>query len=122
MEMEIMEMHDDVKRGAKSLREAWRNPPVAQSFCFPWTKLLICCCHAKWFLKSLDPDGKRIVSNVYMEVYTRSSMYYDLVVTRKDEGLYYFANALEIYESFVWITRKSTWGKYPARTCRMYMP
>jgi hypothetical protein len=42
-------------------------------------------------------------------------MYYDLVVTRKDEGLYDFPNALEIYESFVWITRKSTWGKYPAR-------
>ncbi len=60
------------------------------------------------FLKSIDPDGKSIVSDVYKEVYKRSSMYYDLVVTRGDEGLYDFPNALEIYESFVWITRKST--------------
>jgi hypothetical protein len=84
--------------------------------------LLICRCPAwacQWFLKSIDPDGKRTVSDVYKEVCKRSSMCYDLVVTRNDEGLYDFPNALEIYESFVWITSKSTWGKYPARcTCR----
>ncbi len=35
------------------------------------------------------------------------------------QGLYDFPNVLEIYESFVLITRKSTWGKYPAGcTCR----
>jgi hypothetical protein len=60
---------------------------------------------SQWFIKSIDPDGKRSVSDVYKEVYKISSMYYDLVVTRNDEGLYYFPNALEIYESFVWITR-----------------
>ncbi len=50
-----------------------------------------------WFLKYLDPDWKRTVSNVHKEVYKRSSMYYDLIVTGKDEGLYNFWNALEIY-------------------------
>ncbi len=75
----------------------------------------------QWFLKSIDPDGKRTASDVYKEVYKLSSIYYDLVVTSKEsgEGLYYFSNALEIYYSFVWITLKSTWGKYPSGcTCR----
>jgi hypothetical protein len=34
---------------------------------------------------------------VYKEVYTRSELYNELVVTRKDEGKYDFPNALEIF-------------------------
>ncbi len=50
-----------------------------------------------WDLKSLNPDGKRTVTNVYKEVYKRSSQYHDLVITSKDEDKYDFENALEVY-------------------------
>jgi hypothetical protein len=39
--------------------------------------------------------------------------YNDLVVTRKVEDTYDFENALEVYKSFNWVKRQSTWGKYP---------
>jgi hypothetical protein len=65
-------MHDDVKRGAKS-------------YVFPMDEIAHMLMPRQWFLKSIDPDGKRTVSDVYKEVYKQSSMYYDLVVTRKDE-------------------------------------
>ncbi len=81
-------MHDDVKRCTKSN-------------VFPMDEIAHMLMQRQWFLKSLDPDGDHTVSYVYKEVYKRSSMYYDLVVTRKDRGLYDFPNALEIYESFV---------------------
>jgi hypothetical protein len=59
----------------------------------------------QWYLESLDPDGKRTVTNVYKEVYRRSSQYYDLVVTRKDEDKYDFEHVLDAYELFDWIKR-----------------
>jgi hypothetical protein len=72
----------------------------------------------QWFFKYLDPDGTRPLVEVYKEVQIRSVLYCHLVVTCKYEGDYDFPNAFEVYESFVWITRKRNWGKYPAAcTC-----
>jgi hypothetical protein len=70
----IKAIHDDVRSGAKSN-------------VFPMDEIAHILMLHRWFPKSLDPDGKRTVSDVYKEVYMRSSMYYDLVVTLKDEGL-----------------------------------
>jgi hypothetical protein len=105
LHLKIKAMHDDVKRGAKS-------------YLFPMENLADVLMPRQWFLKYLDPDGTRPLAEVYKEVHIRSVLYYHLVVTRKYEGDYDFPNALEIYESFVWITRKKNWGKYPAAcTC-----
>jgi hypothetical protein len=46
-------------------------------------------------------------------------MFYFLVITCKEEGKYYFMNAGEVYKSFYWLKRQSTWGKYQLScTCR----
>ncbi len=75
---------------------------VAQSpTCFSWTRLLICWCPA---------NGSSSPSILTGSVQSAMS---------KSQGLTDFPYVLEIYESFVLITRKSTRGKYPAGcTCR----
>ena len=101
LHLKIKAMHDDVKRGAKSN-------------VFPMVDIAHMLMPRQWYLKHIDPDGKRTLDEVYEEVHERSTLYYNLVVMRKDEGRYDFPSALDIYESFVWISRRTSWGKYPA--------
>jgi hypothetical protein len=49
-------MHDDMSCGAKSN-------------VFPLDEIACILMPRQWYLKSLDPDGKRTVTNVYKEVY-----------------------------------------------------
>jgi hypothetical protein len=92
-------MHDDVQHGAISN-------------VFPIDEIASILMQRQWYLKSLDHDGKRTLANVYKEVYKQLSLYYDLIITCKDEGKYDIVNALELYELFHWIRRQSTRGKY----------
>jgi hypothetical protein len=75
-------MHYDVKRGVKS-------------HVFPMDEIAHMLMPLQWLVKSLNPDGKHIVSNVYKEVYMLSSMYYDLIVICYDLFVIcYFLNAI----------------------------
>ena len=66
-----------------------------------------------WYLKSIDPDGKRPLGEVKLQVVKRAHQYYDLVRKRRTEGEYGLLDALELYESFHLIQRQTTWGKFP---------
>jgi hypothetical protein len=97
MHLKIKALHDDVQCG--TISNVFPIDEIASiSMQLPW---------------SLDPDGKRTLANVYKEVYKRLSLYYNHIVTCKDEGKYDILNALELYESFHWIRCQSTLGKYP---------
>ncbi len=97
-------MHDDVSCDTKSN-------------VFSLDKIACILMQRQWYLKSLDLDGKRKVTNIDKEVYKRSSQYYDLVVTRKDEDKYDFENTLEVHKLFNWIKHQSR-----QVSARMYMP
>ena len=66
-----------------------------------------------WYLKSIDPDGKRPFGEVKLQDVKRAHQYYDLVRKQRTEGEYELLDALELYESFHLIQRQTTWGKFP---------
>ena len=75
MHLKIKAMHDDIKRGAKSNL-------------FPIGDICDMLMLRQWYLKHIDPDGKRTLDEVFEEVQERSTLYYKLVVLRRDEGRY----------------------------------
>ena len=61
-----------------------------------------------WYLKSIDPDGKRPFGEVKLEIVKRAHQYHDLVIHRKTEGEYDLLDALKLYESFHYIQRQTS--------------
>ena len=66
-----------------------------------------------WYLKSIDPDGKRPFGEVKLQIVKRAHQYFDLVRSRKAEGQYELLDALELYKSFHLIQRQTSWGDFP---------
>ena len=67
----------------------------------------------QWSLKHIDPEGKLPFSEVKQLVVQRAYQYYQLIVERKTEGEYDLLDALELYESFYYLHRQTTWGEFP---------
>ena len=53
-----------------------------------------------WYLKSIDPDGKRPFGEVKLQMVKHAHQYHDLVMQRKTEGGYDLLDVLELYKSF----------------------
>ena len=66
-----------------------------------------------WYLKSIDPDGKRPFGEVKLQIVKRAHQYFDLVHSRKTEGEMDLLDALDLYGSFHLIQRQTTWGDFP---------
>ena len=66
-----------------------------------------------WNLKDIDPEGNRPFGKVKALVVKRAHQYYDLIVKRKTEREYKLLDALDLYESFHYIQRQTTWGDFP---------
>ncbi len=50
-----------------------------------------------WYLKSVDPDGKRPFAEVRAEIVRREHMYEDLILRRMTEDQYQILDALDLY-------------------------
>ena len=72
-----------------------------------------------WYLKSIDPDGKRPFGEVKLQIVKRAHQYHDLVRSRKTEGQLELLDALDLYESFHLITTSDLMGQL---SVGMHMP
>jgi hypothetical protein len=67
----------------------------------------------QWYLKSLNPDGKRPFQAVRGEIVIHAHMYENLILERTTEDQYQLLDALDLYESFNYVRRETEWGKFP---------
>ena len=66
-----------------------------------------------WYLKSLDPDGKRPLAEVYRLVSDHADQYWALARAETAQGQYGLLDALDVYESFKLIQRHADWCPTP---------
>ena len=64
-----------------------------------------------WYLKSIDPEGKRPLAEVKTKIEKRALQYYALVRQEKTMGEYGLLDALDLYESFNLVHRQASWGQ-----------
>ena len=64
-----------------------------------------------WYLKSIDPEGKRPFAEVKKKIAKRAHQYYALVRQEKTMGEYGLLDALDLYESFHLVQRQASWIK-----------
>ena len=62
-----------------------------------------------WYLKSIDPEGKRPLAEVKTKIEKRALQYYALVRQEKTMGEYGLLDALDLYESFHLVQRQASW-------------
>ena len=64
-----------------------------------------------WYLKSIDPEGKRPLAEVKKKIEKRALQYHALVRQEKMMGEYGLLDALDLYESFNLVQRQASWGQ-----------
>ena len=93
LHLKIKAYHDDIAQG---------DTPAIKLTASEVRKILI---PRQWYLKSVNPGGKRPFQAVKAEIVRRAHMYEDLVLERTTEDQYQLLDALDLYESFDYVRR-----------------
>jgi hypothetical protein len=101
LHLKIKAYHDDVAKGLRK-KSALKQSNIME--------LLM---PRDWYLKSLDPDGKRPLAEVHRLVSDRADQYWALARAETADGQYGLLDALDVYESFNLIQRHADWCPTP---------